>query len=341
MIDFATLQGWTIPEGVVTQITDASGRVLWSAVESEPIVLEVEKITSNTYAAETTYTGEQFVLLNIHPKNANGVVNVAYGNLTKTLTFSGLNAQTVFFGTFNGVSDEVETPASGELTIEGDCSNVSIGTFAKSSKSSTNYCNCVTGFVEFGAMNAILINGFRYCTGMISVILPSSIKSIGATSFWGCTGLREFFIPSSVSNIEHAVFYNTNINNPVTVDANNPYFYVDGNCLMKTEGKVLLAGFNDSTIPTDTERIERHAFYGSTGVTSVTIPASVTHIGSQAFGDCTGLTSVTVIATTPPTASTDTFGSLTPTITVPAGCGDTYKAADGWSTYADYIVEAS
>ncbi len=31
MIDFATLQGLTIPEGVVTQITDASGRVLWSA----------------------------------------------------------------------------------------------------------------------------------------------------------------------------------------------------------------------------------------------------------------------------------------------------------------------
>lgn len=30
-IDFATLQGLTIPEGVVTQITDASGRVLWSA----------------------------------------------------------------------------------------------------------------------------------------------------------------------------------------------------------------------------------------------------------------------------------------------------------------------
>lgn len=34
MIDFSTLQGLTIPEGVVTQITDASGRVIWSAVRS-------------------------------------------------------------------------------------------------------------------------------------------------------------------------------------------------------------------------------------------------------------------------------------------------------------------
>lgn len=31
MIDFITLQGLTIPEGVVTQITDKSGRVLWEA----------------------------------------------------------------------------------------------------------------------------------------------------------------------------------------------------------------------------------------------------------------------------------------------------------------------
>lgn len=30
-IDFSTLQGLTIPEGVVTQITDANGNVLWSA----------------------------------------------------------------------------------------------------------------------------------------------------------------------------------------------------------------------------------------------------------------------------------------------------------------------
>ena len=38
MINFATLQGLSIPEGVVTQITDASGMVLWSAVKEEPFV---------------------------------------------------------------------------------------------------------------------------------------------------------------------------------------------------------------------------------------------------------------------------------------------------------------
>lgn len=36
MIDFSTLQGLTIPEGVVAEIKDASGRVIWEALE--PIV---------------------------------------------------------------------------------------------------------------------------------------------------------------------------------------------------------------------------------------------------------------------------------------------------------------
>ena len=124
-MNFATLKGLTIPEGVVTQITDASGRVLWM-VQSDsgvPVILEVEKITSDTYAGETTYTAEEFILLDIYPKT-NGTVSVTYGGLTKTITdTSGAeepNAQQVFFGTFNGVSDSVTTPASGTLKISGD-----------------------------------------------------------------------------------------------------------------------------------------------------------------------------------------------------------------------------
>lgn len=39
MIDFSTLKGLTIPEGVVTQIADASGVVLWSAKRSAKVTI--------------------------------------------------------------------------------------------------------------------------------------------------------------------------------------------------------------------------------------------------------------------------------------------------------------
>ena len=38
-IDFATIKGWEIPEGIVKQVTDASGRVLWCAVKMVKLTL--------------------------------------------------------------------------------------------------------------------------------------------------------------------------------------------------------------------------------------------------------------------------------------------------------------
>ena len=44
----------------------------------------------------------------------------------------------------------------------------------------------------------------------------------------------------------------------------------------------------------------------------------------------------------PPTISSSTFKTDTlAKIIVPAGCGDTYKAATNWAAFADYIEEAS
>ena len=52
MIDFSTLQGLTIPEGNVTQIADASGRVLWSAKRNAIITITSE---CNGIMGDTAY----------------------------------------------------------------------------------------------------------------------------------------------------------------------------------------------------------------------------------------------------------------------------------------------
>ena len=55
------------------------------------------------------------------------------------------------------------------------------------------------------------------------------------------------------------------------------------------------------------------------------------------------LRGITTLAVVPPVITDASFGDpyYTHTITVPKGCGESYKAAAGWSNYADYIVEAS
>ena len=313
MIDFATLQGLTIPEGVVTQITDASGRVLWMLNVSGPIVLQVEKITSDTYAGETTYTGEQFILLNIYPKT-NGTVSVTYGGLTKTITdTSGAeepNAQQVYFGTFNGVSDSVETPASGTLTIEGDARGFGNGDYVSSSKNSVSTCRCITAVDSVGKIELIPMRAFIGCDGLTSIKLPSSIISIGAEAFYSCTALISVELPSKLETIDKIAFYNTSL---VTVE-----------------------------IPSSVTTIGHSAFFccTATSATATTLK-TVKMLGTTPpeLGSAINSSTGALVQTN--------FGDISAEdcalekIIVPNGCGDTYKTATGWSHYADYITEAT
>ena len=191
-MDFSTYTGWAIPEGNVVEVADAAGNVLWT-VSGGKVILEVEKITSDTYAGETTYTGEQFILLAIYPKT-NSTVKVTYGGLTKTITdTSGAaepNAQQVFFGTFNGVSDSVATPASGELIIEGDCKGFAVGIYDDDPKSLiVPFCSCISAVKSFGSVEFIPGNAFRDCSGLTSITIPEAVTSIGSAAFYGCSGL--------------------------------------------------------------------------------------------------------------------------------------------------------
>ena len=53
-MDFATLKGLTIPEGTVKKITDASGRVLWTAVRSAVITITSQCFGINGNRASIT-----------------------------------------------------------------------------------------------------------------------------------------------------------------------------------------------------------------------------------------------------------------------------------------------
>lgn len=358
-MNFANLTGLSDGYGNVTQIADAAGRVIWSAVTNKPVILQVEKITSDTYAGETTYTGEQFILLDIYPKT-NGTVNVTYGGLTKTITdTSGAaepNAQQVFFGTFNGVSDSVETPASGTLTIEGDYTNFACLSVITSNKGNIIYSGCITEVKDWGNIKELAPNTFAgckfttttlpngiteipnycfvSCTNLAFTSLPSGITSIGISAFNNCTNLALTSLPSGLTNIGGTAFddcYNLNIG--------NPNFFPHG---LQTIGNTAFSwsGGDESLIDS---------------VDSITIPETVTSIGQGAFcgpiggGNMMQITKRVIMKPkTPPTLggenifSTKGYGSGI-TIVVSAGCSAAYKADETWIAAGldDDVVEES
>lgn len=91
-------------------------------------------------------------------------------------------------------------------------------------------------------------------------------------------------------------------------------------------------------IPSGIEEIGGYAFAGLKHLASVTIGDKITSIGDGAFYYCKNLKSVTCLATTPPTLGSDAFNNTNDCpIYVPAESVETYKAANGWSTYASRI----
>lgn len=313
---------------------DGVARLFFAPESGGAVILEVEKVTSDTYANETTYTAEEFILLDIYPKTG-GTVNVTYGGLTKTITdTSGAeypNAQKVFFGTFNGVSDSEPTPTSGELVIEGDCRAFGCSSYYYSSKSLTR-CGCITAVIDWGSVTTIYASAFQGCTGLTSIEISDSVTSIGSNAFYGCTGLTSIEFSSGVTKI-----------------ASQTFAYCERLNISEIPEGITDIEFNAFNMEYDDDNnIVVTAMRGGTMI----LPSSLLSIGSEAFVssyvDVSGasqiagyLSEVKILATSPPTMSNHAFGyaSTIRKITVPKGCGETYKAAENWSYYADVIVE--
>ncbi len=137
---------------------------------------------------------------------------------------------------------------------------------------------------------------FDGCTGLADITIPDSVASIGDCAFRGCTGLTSIEIPYSVTSIGYGASYGCVNLESITVDRGNKVYHSDGNCIINTAEKELIAGCKNSIVTTDNSvvSIDEFAFYGCTGLTDITIPDSVTSIGEMSFYECTGLTSITI-----------------------------------------------
>ena len=91
-------------------------------------------------------------------------------------------------------------------------------------------------------------------------------------------------------------------------------------------------------IPDGVTNIGSRMFYYCYALSSITIGSGVTSISDDVFLNCNMLKTLTIKATTPPTlGGSRSLPSNVTNIYLPAGSVDAYKAASGWSSYADKI----
>ncbi len=180
-------------------------------------------------------------------------------------------------------------------------------------------CTGLTSVSLPDGLTAIGHQAFQNCGSLTSVTLPNSVTTLGASAFASCDDLAEFHLsdqlttigeqalsgcaslaylalPSSVTSIGSQAFAGCSALSFLTVDAHNPVYHSDGNCLIETATKTLIAGCQNSHIPADgsVTAIGAYAFYGQSSITAMAIPDGITHIYGYAFMNCRALEQLSV-----------------------------------------------
>ena len=128
-------------------------------------------------------------------------------------------------------------------------------------------------------------SAFEFCSGLTSIIIPTSITSIGDKAFADCSHLTAITIPNTITSIEKATFARCSSLSSVTIPTS--VTRIEDNAFRDC------SNLTSITIPNSVISIGEAAFSGCSGLISVTFPTSVTSIGDYAFRYCSGLTSIT------------------------------------------------
>lgn len=186
-------------------------------------------------------------------------------------------------------------------------------------------------------VNDIYINdngqviGYKY--GITELNIPSGITEINNEVFESCQTLTSATIPDSVTYIGSRAF--GGCNNLVNLSLGS------GITTIYDESFRYCTSLSSVTIPDSVRDINIKAFDECSNLSSVTIGSGITRINDRAFMAYNNdeLASVTIKAVNPPYLGVYAFGNVYDNLTiyVPSESVDAYKAASGWSNYADKI----
>ena len=161
---------------------------------------------------------------------------------------------------------------------------------------------------------------------LVSVNIPTTVKTIGERAFQSCDGLTEVFIPEGVTSIgDYAFMWSEGIQSvilPSTLTNINRSVFKNCTSLKRID------------IPNGIVSIGTTAFDGCESLTNISIPATVTTISDYAFDDCDAVTTVYNFSTEPQTITSGVFSCYqSATLFVPFSSLSAYQNADNWKKF--------
>jgi hypothetical protein len=220
----------------------------------------------------------------------------------------------------------------------------------------------ITNYVVPDGVTTVSADALRWGPSIKSITIPEGVTKINDLAFSGLGGVTNISLPNSLTDLRQGAFSFC----PSLNSFSGKYSSSDGKCLIDA-GRIIAfasAGMTEYVVPESVTEIGSYAFAqlssgspltqitlpgnlqsigyrsfdGCCYLTEITIPSAVSYIDTWAFAGCSGLTQITVNALTPFTIGESVFKNTgNCPIYVPNESVDAYKAADGWSAYAERI----
>lgn len=154
--------------------------------------------------------------------------------------------------------------------------------------------------------NAFGETGYGVCTGITSVVIPSTVKSIGSASFarlpilsatlneglevigvnaFYLSSLQTLSLPSTLRRIEYGAFRSCS---QIAGQVNIP----DGVTFIGDDAFASCSAITSMHLPATLDRVPVGLFYHCSRLASAVVPNNVTEIGTSAFYECTALREV-------------------------------------------------
>lgn len=205
-----------------------------------------------------------------------------------------------------------EAPATDDMEGESDAEKYMSYTLNDDGKS---YSVCPVGLPDVikelvfpGEYNGLPITevhgGESAEVSIETIIISEGVKEV--SGFSECFDIKNIYIPASVIHINEGTFNSrptmggipsfvkSNVIEKIVVAEGNPYYHVDGNCLIETKSKKIILGCNSSVIPDDgsVKSIGYAAFANCKSIETIVLPKSIIELEYAAFYNCPNLKKV-------------------------------------------------